>query len=545
MNTRHSLPSHFLAPGSRVWHFLSAAVVVISLVIGAQPAAAQGSDPITGYGQSCADIEGSYACFDFELTFVVVGGDVQAVGYRDQVITQNGVSVHVISNLSWVGSFEGGDGGSLSGTWSGESTIELPEGQSYSQPSGGTWEGNLYADGTGSGTWTGETLNQTGTWSISYSAEEFQAGLPPAPTSTPEPTKPAPTQPSPEPSEAPTAATPVALLVATEAAESPDAQEDQDGGIDPALEEKAAEAAGDPLNALAGGAAGTLLGGLLAYIAARSSELADSGSKLMSDLQEALDQYQQGGQERDLTSGMSLEDQRKLQDIMNSVKISTEKLGGITGEVIEPEGYLEGTFRKLATYKDDAWQKLGQTLNGLSVAENLAKLRGMDTSVLKRLGPISFLYNTYDRSTKLLKQRGDEPLHYKMSTVLEATVVELVKTGATANPYIFIEDQLIGQAAGKPPSEYVADESHNFIQNTYQKYRDLSAPENVDNMEWRRETIKNQAREFKEEFEAKIKSGEISKEEGEEELRGILAAYRNDYMELSAKLNQHNASFAD
>ncbi|MEJ2448679.1 MAG: hypothetical protein P8Y37_12170 [Anaerolineales bacterium] len=523
---------------------LLAAILLSTNTFGVRSAAAQGSaDPITGYGQACADIQGSPSCFDFQLTFVVMGGEVQAVGYREQEISQNGVTVQVISNLSWVGSFQGGDGGALSGTWSGESTMQLPEGQSYTQPSEGTWEGNLFADGTGSGTWTGVTLGQTGTWSISYPAEEFQAGLPPAPTSSPVSTEPPATvQPSPEPS---STATQIAPLAATTAPESAQTPQDQEGGIDPALEEEAAAAAGDPLNALAGGTAGTLLGGLLAYLASRGSDLARKGSELSADLQQAWESYQETGQEIALPFELPLEDNPQLQNLIDSMKASTVAYPEGLGKALEPEGYLEGSFRKLSAIKDSAYQKLGQTLNGLSLAENLAKIRGLDTSALKRLGPISFAYNAYDRSTKLLKERGDEPFLYQASTVLEAATVELVKTAATANPFIFIEDQVIGQAAGKPPSEYIADKSHSFIQDTYKKWKDRKAPGNIEVLEWRRETILNQAREFQNEFDAKIQSGEIGKEKGEKELRSILRAYRQDYVELSAKLNQHNAEFQD
>jgi hypothetical protein len=543
MNRIHRNANRLLARSAQWGTILLLAAMLLSPnTFGVRSVAAQGSDPITGYGKACADIQGNQSCFDFQLTFVVMGGEVQAVGYREQEISQNGVTVQVISNLSWVGSFQGGDGGTLSGTWNGESTMELPGGQSTTQQSGGTWEGNLYADGTGSGTWTGVTLSQTGTWSISYPAEEFQAGLPPAPTSSPTSTEPAATvQPSPEPTNTAAQAAP---LVATAAPQPTQIPQDQEGGIDPALEEEAAAAAGDPLNALAGGVTGTLLGGLLAYLASKGSDLAREGSELTSDLQQARESYQGAGQENDLPSELPQEENPQLQNLIDSMRASTNKLGDL-GKSVEPEGYLDGTFRKLSTLKDDAWDKSGKILSSLNLMDNIAQIRGINLKSLKKLGPISFGYNVYDRSTKLLKERGDEPLLYQASTVLEATTVEALKTIATSNPFISIEDQMIGQAAGKAPSDYIADESHNFIQKTYKKWMDKKAPGNIEVLEGRRETIKKQVHEFREEYKAKIQSGEISKEAGEKELRNILRAYRHDYVELSGEINQHNAYFQD
>jgi hypothetical protein len=166
----------FTASSARagLWPRLAAAVFILSLLLAHHPAAAQSTQPITGSGEACADFAGSQACFDFELTFLVMGGDVSAVGYRQQEITQNGVTVQVTTNLAWVGTFQGGDGGTASGTWVGQSTMVMPGGESTTQSNQGTWDGTLYADGTGSGTWTGELLGQTGTWSIRYPAEEFQ-----------------------------------------------------------------------------------------------------------------------------------------------------------------------------------------------------------------------------------------------------------------------------------------------------------------------------------------------------------------------------------
>lgn len=530
-------------PGARtgLWSVLAAGILILSLLAAHHPAAAQSTYPITGYGEACADFEGSQACFDFELTFLVRGGDVSAVGFRQQEITQNGVTVQVTTNLVWLGTFQGGDGGTVSGTWAGESTMEMPGGESYSQTNEGTWEGTLYADGTGNGSWSGEILGQTGIWSISYPAEEFQAGLPPAPTSSLENTPaPATPQPSPEPTElqpTPTSSGPPAV---SGGGSSEDQGDQAPAGTDPSLESDAAAAAGDPRSALAGGAAGTLLGGLLGYLAARGSDLTDSGAKLPSDLQNAADNLPGGGR-----SGAPSPESQVFQQAIDGLSQSDLLAKAYQQKFNVPEGFLQGNFRSLSTAAESGYRGLGYTLTGLNQVKNLNEIRGRTMNSLKHLGPISFGKDLMDRTHKLLKARGDEPFLYKVCTVVEAGVVETGKTLLTKNPAVALVDHLIGHVMGQAPSEYIADASANFVPKYYTKWRDLQAPHSVSNLESTRTLLRELVQETQADFEAKVASGELSREEAERQLKGVIGGYRKDYVELSGKLIKHTTSFGD
>jgi hypothetical protein len=84
------------------------------------------------------------------------------------------------AELTLTGTFAGGDGGEVSGTL--EYMINSPC-FTMSAPWPGIWSGHLYANGTGSGEGTlgviGTENSQTTQWQITYSAEQFAAGLPP------------------------------------------------------------------------------------------------------------------------------------------------------------------------------------------------------------------------------------------------------------------------------------------------------------------------------------------------------------------------------
>jgi hypothetical protein len=79
-------------------------------------------------------------------------------------------------DLTLTGTFAGGDGGEVSGTL--EYMVNSPC-FTMSAPWPGVWSGRLYANGTGSGEAT-VGVSDTVTWQITYSAEQFAAGLPPA-----------------------------------------------------------------------------------------------------------------------------------------------------------------------------------------------------------------------------------------------------------------------------------------------------------------------------------------------------------------------------
>jgi hypothetical protein len=81
------------------------------------------------------------------------------------------------------GTFTGGDGGVVSGTFNSLPVYGVPDCGGFSFDGwSGTWSGNFYANGTGSGTVhfigtkDGETFDKE--WAAFFSAEEFRAALP-------------------------------------------------------------------------------------------------------------------------------------------------------------------------------------------------------------------------------------------------------------------------------------------------------------------------------------------------------------------------------
>jgi hypothetical protein len=210
-----------------------------------------------------------------------------------------------------------------------------------------------------------------------------------------------------------------------------------------------------------------------------------------------------------------------------------------------PHGFNQGKFRKLAAAAETGYEGLGHTLTALNTAKNLNEMRGRTTKSLNFLGPINITKGFVDRTSRLLEERGDEPFLYKASTVLEAAVVEGAKTVLTKNPFVATADQLIGYAMGKAPSDYIADESANFIPKYYQRWKDLQSQHNVSNLESTRQMFRDMIGEAKAEIEAQVASGKISPEEGRRRLIQEARYFKNDYKDICYKLNQHNASFGD
>ncbi len=135
---------------------------------------------ITGNGQYT---DGYSQCGTFSITFNPAGGPVS--GSLQSLCPLYGNSGKVgeeTIQVTLTGTFDGGDGGVVRGTVAtGEvtDTYTINTDQcSNCRPGtrsmvGAPWEGNLRADGTGDG-WF---VKQDFSWSVTYSAQDFQAGL--------------------------------------------------------------------------------------------------------------------------------------------------------------------------------------------------------------------------------------------------------------------------------------------------------------------------------------------------------------------------------
>ena len=116
------------------------------------------------------------------LTFSPLGGEVNGTATRILSETRSDGTVFTI-DINWLmtGTFSGGDGGTVTGDFSGTvTTTSLPTFY-YT----GTWSGYLYANGTGNGIidTTVTTVDDSNSgqfdWQVSFSPEEFAANLEP------------------------------------------------------------------------------------------------------------------------------------------------------------------------------------------------------------------------------------------------------------------------------------------------------------------------------------------------------------------------------
>ena len=166
-------------------------VTIISLlIIFSTFSTAEAQTTITGNGRICSGVVSE--CGTFTLTFKPGGGSVSG-SMRYVVTTRTQTSTVVDTTTAALsGTFEGGDGGRISGTASGQSVSSSGGSISFS----GSWEGWLRADGSGTGSWsTGSKYLQCTrgcVWNVSYSADAFRAALstvtptpPNTPTTTP------------------------------------------------------------------------------------------------------------------------------------------------------------------------------------------------------------------------------------------------------------------------------------------------------------------------------------------------------------------------
>lgn len=135
---------------------------------------------ITGDGQICGPY--SPECGEFSITFNPAGGPVTGSVYVDWSITDMNSGQKIGDEIlqgNLTGTFAGGDGGLVTGSMAtGTVTITyLIECETCINETesavGSPWEGHLRADGTGNG-WIGPT---DVLWNVTYSAQDFQAGL--------------------------------------------------------------------------------------------------------------------------------------------------------------------------------------------------------------------------------------------------------------------------------------------------------------------------------------------------------------------------------
>jgi hypothetical protein len=153
---------------------------------------------ISAEGELCSQTYGVTFCFPLTFTFDTEGGSVSGQSSGSTSFPIEGVGT-IVSSFSALfnGTFEGGDGGKLEGTWTSTANVTLPDGLSLppdmpaltQSSAGGTWSGNLYADGTGSGTFQAVDsfgASSSGTWQVTYSGSAFET---PEPTQATQPTQ--------------------------------------------------------------------------------------------------------------------------------------------------------------------------------------------------------------------------------------------------------------------------------------------------------------------------------------------------------------------
>ena len=160
------------------------------LAAGAISVLAQESQTITATGTFGSDSCSAAACL-LTLTFPPAGGAVTGGWVGHGVIEGQAVT----GTLTMTGTYAGGDGGAASGTW-----VSTLGGESTDCTScmiwRGSWRGNFYANGTGSGILDTETVYAPAVspevmeskidddpWQVTFSPEEFRAALGQADTS--------------------------------------------------------------------------------------------------------------------------------------------------------------------------------------------------------------------------------------------------------------------------------------------------------------------------------------------------------------------------
>jgi hypothetical protein len=170
---------------------VGSASLVIPATASVDLPAARPAGMVTGIGKVCSN-EGE--CVDFKLTFDPAGGPVTGsyTGVFTYHIKYAGLSEIVQTETETgelTGTFSGGDGGAVNGTFTYKITNRVAVSNGVSSPqqdeSGAyrSWKGVLRANGTGDGTIvccqeysaTGYMLENP--WTVTFSAQDFQVGL--------------------------------------------------------------------------------------------------------------------------------------------------------------------------------------------------------------------------------------------------------------------------------------------------------------------------------------------------------------------------------
>jgi len=503
--------------------------------------AAPEADPITGNGQACAvSPDGNTYCYDLTITFTVSGGSVDAYGSGVMPVSQNGTTYEVHADFVFTGTFEGGDGGAVSGSWTGTSSMALPGGETAGASSGGTWEGNLYASGEGHGTFQGSMMSQDGWWDVYYDAAEFMAGLP---TSTPTISPPTATVTQAPPTvsaaeENTQEVQPAAAAILTEG--PPDRTVEQQDAVPPTVPD-VQQAAADPLAPLSGAAAGTVLGGLLAWLASKAGR----GSV---EVEQAVEEYlarEGSGSEPGRGGQFDQEVAAKWSEMLRGISRGNEGLvsdgwQGMEGSMQTPASSSTAGFGTDVNILPSAGENTDTFMRAINIYDALLQTKGTPDPRLKYLGPLSAVKGFWDRWTVLADRRKDESLFYRFSTMLEAGTLETVKFFATKNPYIGILDNAAGQIFGTNPSDAICDKTSSMLEGelmddiiTNQVYRGGQYGERhyKDMQNFTLEEARNEVKVLK----GRLESGEISEAEYKEKVKSAVRPWRLDYYERSAE----------
>ena len=154
--------------------FISLFILIGMLMVQTQPIVlAQTQARIVGKGEVCA----SGRCFPIEVSFPPAGGMVSGT-VSGSYNVPNPPSTDCVLRLSGTmdGTFAGGDGGSVAGNLNFTQNFTCANGSNTSTWNG-TWKGTLLASGSGSGSFSAS--GSSGTWTLYYSAAEFQNALAP------------------------------------------------------------------------------------------------------------------------------------------------------------------------------------------------------------------------------------------------------------------------------------------------------------------------------------------------------------------------------
>ena len=180
---------------------LSRLIIIFSLctlcIVAPQTVIAQEASTIIATGS--LGVEGAVYLSDLTLTFPPAGGPVNGnAKYQGGLIRVNAGGESTMACPGTVtyelsGTFTEGNGGSVSGTYTGKMYAQNNDCQidfSYK----GSWSGNFYANGSGSGSFSIESVDSSmeemqqvvgrgGSWQVTFSAGEFATGLAPFITS--------------------------------------------------------------------------------------------------------------------------------------------------------------------------------------------------------------------------------------------------------------------------------------------------------------------------------------------------------------------------